>query len=362
MLAARKLEIGSGIPSFRATGQARQKGEAMSVPTHPPNPQGRHVPPRTTDPPDSAQDRRPSGPDAGAAPPPIMDDDEREGQDVPQGKSLEEALGDALGPRSSSRPRLTGRGRRLAVPPETSAPGLTAEQRLLVLDAWRCSGLPAGDFAPLVGLSRHTLYEWKRRFEAEGPAGLQDKPRGSPRGSRLPEVTKRAILMMKQDNPDWGCERISALLMRGPALPAGPQAVARVLHEAGYEMEEAATRPHAPPIHHFERSRPNQMWQTDLFTFVLKRQNRRVYLVAFMDDHSRFLVGYGLHDCPYRKRRYGRLAHTPATSLLAHFQRPKLAAPSKCFLDTIVMRSIGLAPNGPFVWIQATDEVFASHG
>jgi transposase InsO family protein len=35
--------------------------------------------------------------------------------------------------------------------------------------------------------------------------------------------------------------------------------------------------------------------QTDLFTFVLKRQNRRVYLVAFLDDHSRFIVGYGLH-------------------------------------------------------------------
>ena len=108
-------------------------------------------------------------------------------------------------------------------------------------------------------------------------------------------VTKRAILMMKQDNPDWGCERISALLLRGPALPASPQAVAHVLHEAGYETEEVPTHPHAPPIHHFERARPNQLWQTDLFTFVLKRQNRRVYLVAFMDDHSRFLVGYGLH-------------------------------------------------------------------
>jgi hypothetical protein len=33
------------------------------------------------------------------------------------------------------------------------------------------------------------------------------------------------------------------------------------------------------------------MWQTDLFTFVLRRENRRVHLVAFMDDHSRFLVG-----------------------------------------------------------------------
>ena len=28
---------------------------------------------------------------------------------------------------------------------------------------------------------------------------------------------------------------------------------------------------------------------------MLKRQNRRVYLVAFLDDHSRFLTGFGLH-------------------------------------------------------------------
>jgi hypothetical protein len=48
-------------------------------------------------------------------------------------------------------------------------------------------------------------------------------------------------------------------------------------------------------VRSFERAAPNQLWQTDLFTFVLKRQNRRVYLVAFMDDHSRFLTGYGLH-------------------------------------------------------------------
>jgi hypothetical protein len=32
------------------------------------------------------------------------------------------------------------------------------------LDTWRRSGLPAGDFA-LVGLSKHTLYVWKKRFE-----------------------------------------------------------------------------------------------------------------------------------------------------------------------------------------------------
>src|SRR5262245_49481956 len=189
--------------------------------------------------------------------------------------------------------RRARRARRLAKPEETDK--LTGAQRLLLLDTWRRSGLPAGDFAPLVGVSKHTLYAWKHKFETEGPAGLDDKPRGGPTGSRLPEVTKRTILMLKQDNPEWGCERISSMLLRGPALPASPQAVARVLHEAGYELEEVPTHRHPDKIRRFERARPNQLWQTDLFTFVLKRQNRRVYLVAFMDDHSRFLVSYGLH-------------------------------------------------------------------
>jgi transposase InsO family protein len=165
----------------------------------------------------------------------------------------------------------------------------------LLLDTWLRSGLPAADFAALVGVSKHTLYAWKKKFDTEGPGGLLDRPRGGPTGSKLPELTRRTILMLKQANPDRGCQRISDLLARGPALPASPKAVARVLHEAGYELETPPTPRHRDHVRHFERAQPNQLWQTDLFTFVLKRQNRRVYLVAFMDDHSRFLVSYGLH-------------------------------------------------------------------
>jgi transposase InsO family protein len=194
-------------------------------------------------------------------------------------------------------PRPVGRpkGRRLVPPAATKHPALTPQQRLLLLDTWRRSGLPAGDFAALVGLSKHTLYAWKKKFDTDGPAGLLDQPRGGPAGSKLPDLTQRTILMLKQAHPEWGCQRISDLLRRGPALPASPGAVARVLHEAGYELEEVATRPHPDHVRSFERARPNQLWQTDLFTFVLKRQNRRVYLVAFLDDHSRFVVSYGLH-------------------------------------------------------------------
>jgi transposase InsO family protein len=216
-----------------------------------------------------------------------------EGTDVPNDESSPGDPGVDL-----RRLKLMGRskGRRLVKKDLAPvSPALTAQQRLLLLDTWQRSGLPAADFAALVGVSKHTLYVWKKKFDTQGPAGLMDQPKGGPRGSRLPDLTKRTILMLKQANPEWGCQRISDMLVRGPALPASASAVAQVLHEAGYEMEEVPTRPHPDKIRFFERAKPNQLWQTDLFTFVLKRQNRRVFLVAFMDDHSRFMVSYGLH-------------------------------------------------------------------
>src|SRR5438094_6643155 len=99
-----------------------------------------------------------------------------------------------------------GRGRRLVRADDKPAP-LTPQQRLLLLDTWQRSGLPAADFAALVGLTKHTLYAWKKKFDTEGPAGLMDRPRGGPTGSRLNDLTRRTILMLKQTNPDWGCQR-----------------------------------------------------------------------------------------------------------------------------------------------------------
>src|SRR5208283_2346181 len=119
---------------------------------------------------------------------------------------------------------LLGRSRQqqkksLSKPVDPAAAALTPEQRLLILDTWLRSGLPAGDFGAMVGVSKHTLYAWKKRFEQEGPGGLADRPKGGARGSKLSDLTQRTILMLKQANPDWGCQRISDMLVRGPALP-----------------------------------------------------------------------------------------------------------------------------------------------
>jgi transposase InsO family protein len=168
---------------------------------------------------------------------------------------------------------------------------------MLILDIWDRSELSAREIAPLVGLCAHTLYDWKKRFDQNGPAGLADRPRGKPAlGSRLPEPTQRAIQLLKRKHPDWGVDRIQDVLMRGEGFTASTGAIQRVLVEAGYQVETAPTRRHPEPrVQSFERARPNQLWQSDLFTFTLKRENRRLYMVVFLDDHSRFVVGQGVH-------------------------------------------------------------------
>lgn len=166
---------------------------------------------------------------------------------------------------------------------------------MLILDSWMRSKLPANDFASIAGVSPHTLYGWRKRFEEQGPAGLADPQGRRGGGSRLSEPTRRAILMLKESHPDWGEDRIHDVLMRTEGFGASPGAIGRVLAEGGWVVAEQATRPHAPKVNRFERTRPNELWQTDLFTFVLKRENRRVHLVAFLDDYSRFIVGFGLY-------------------------------------------------------------------
>lgn len=172
---------------------------------------------------------------------------------------------------------------------------MTAQQRIVLLDIWQRSGASAEEFGELVGVTGATLYEWRRRFLKDGPLGLMDRPRGVRKGTtRLPEATQRAIVLMKAQHPEWGCDRIHDMLMRCEGYGASPGAILHVLREAGYVTEEVETMPREEAVQRFERARPNQLWQSDLFTFLLKREGRRLWMVAFVDDHSRFVVGYGV--------------------------------------------------------------------
>lgn len=221
---------------------------------------------------------------------PVEGSEGREGSSSAAAHAVDNAAG-AVGSARLTGRRRGGPARRTPLDPE--ALRISPAQRVTLLDVWSRSGLGAPEFATMVGVTAHTLYEWKRRFQKYGPAGVMDRQRGGRVGSRLPEATQRSILLMKAQHPEWGCERIHDMLMRCEGYGASPGAIARVLKEGGYEAEETETSPHPPVVHRFERSRANQLWQSDLFTLLLKRENRRIYLVVFLDDFSRFVVGYG---------------------------------------------------------------------
>jgi transposase InsO family protein len=213
-----------------------------------------------------------------------------------QGFDEEKQVGEVRPESGEDHDDLVRRRREAAIEGAKDRVSHNAAQRLMLLDMAMKSGLPMKEFAELVGVSLHTLYAWKKRYDEGGPAGLMDQPRKHKEAeSRLPELVKKAIVMLKQANPEYGCERISDMLGRSDGYSASPGTVLRVIREAGLEVASPPVPAHGVEPKRFERARPNQLWQTDIFTFLLKRENRRVYMVVFLDDHSRYVVGYGIH-------------------------------------------------------------------
>jgi len=169
-----------------------------------------------------------------------------------------------------------------------------------LLEARSRSDLPWRDFAATVGVPANTLMLWKRRYEEEGPRGLEPRQRGRKRGggtgSRLPEPVQAAIQETKRSFPDFGFRKVRDYLARFLHVKVSEGGVARV-------VKAMDLPPPAPPRRRkrrsaeprrFERAKPGQLWQSDITSYLLGRHHRRVYLTVFLDDHSRYVVSWNL--------------------------------------------------------------------
>jgi transposase InsO family protein len=153
-----------------------------------------------------------------------------------------------------------------------------------------------GEVGRIFGVNKGTLYDWVKRYEEGGLEGLAPARVGAkPKRKSAPAVAKReAVAKLRQEHPEYGTRKISDMLRRFAALGVSETVVRRILHEEGLLLERASQEPaRAHPPRRFERAAPNQLWQSDIFTFLLRR-HERLYLAAFMDDHSRFIVSYAL--------------------------------------------------------------------
>jgi transposase len=142
-----------------------------------------------------------------------------------------------------------------------------------------------------MGVGRSTLSKWVRLYRDQGEVGLRSKParRNRQRPKGAPAV-KTKVVELKWYHPELGIKRISQFLRRVLFLPVSRETVRRTLHEQQL-LKKPRRKPQCnpPQPRFFERSTSNQMWQADVFTFRLGRKN--AYLVGFLDDYSRYIVG-----------------------------------------------------------------------
>jgi transposase InsO family protein len=155
-------------------------------------------------------------------------------------------------------------------------------------------GIPIPLLSKEVGASKDVIRRWTKAYQERGEAGLRYGVIPARSRGKLPEPVREKIVEIKKRDPLFGVKRISHLLKRAFFLSASPETVRRTLRA------ESLIVPSRKKHHHnmtrprfFERSTPNQLWQSDIFTFRLG--GRYAYLIGFIDDYSRYMVGLELY-------------------------------------------------------------------
>jgi transposase InsO family protein len=150
-------------------------------------------------------------------------------------------------------------------------------------------------------ISRQTLYKYRRRFEAEGPAGLVERsrrPRSSP--SRVSVPLEEAIVRLRKELPlECGAQTIAYHLARRGEIPPSVATIHRVLVRRGMVVPQPQKRPKAA-WRRFVWPRPNDAWQIDATAWALA-DGQTVWIMDVLDDHSRVLVAARVDTGPTAK-------------------------------------------------------------
>jgi transposase InsO family protein len=171
------------------------------------------------------------------------------------------------------------------------SPAVAMEVKVLAIEALD-AGLPTKDVAEIVGVAESTLSTWRHQHHEGGVDALCRKASSIAVRHKCTALEER-IVAHRQEHPEHGVRRIRDELRRDKGLAVSAEKVRTVVNDAGVGNPPPTPHRRPPQVRRFERPLPNALWQIDIFTFQLKRMYR-VYLIGIIDDHSRFLVGWGL--------------------------------------------------------------------
>lgn len=162
-----------------------------------------------------------------------------------------------------------------------------------------------------LGISRQTFYKYRRRFAAEGPAGLVERsrrPRRSPNQVSA-ELEDRIVRLRKELPVDNGAQTIAFHLARSAMAERVPSVatIYRVLGRRGMVTAQPEKRPRSS-WHRFEWPRPNDAFQIDATQWVLA-DGSKVWIMDVLDDHSRVLTAARVCSGPTSAAAWDAFAH-----------------------------------------------------
>jgi len=157
------------------------------------------------------------------------------------------------------------------------------------------NGERATDLAREYGVSRKTIYKFRKRLQLHGIEGLRDRSRRPHRLARkLPEQLEQAVLAIKAQHPTWGAKKIRAALPQhypGMPLPAC-STIHKMLLRAGKVRRRPRRRPkgllNERPLQ--QPAAPNELWAADFKGQFQLRNGKPCFPLTVSDVHSRMLL------------------------------------------------------------------------
>ncbi len=192
---------------------------------------------------------------------------------------------------------------------EAADPSLTGRQRGRLVRALANTTHtdPAGR---MVRLTRWTLDRWIADWQRGGFDALVPSPRQSQ--PRTPPEVIELAMALKRENPLRTAGQIRRILLLQLGWSPDERTLQRMFHRTGLSALTVPREVSPASFGRFEAERPNELWTGDALHGP-RIEGRKTYLFAFLDDHSRAIVGH-------------RWGFAEDTVRLAAALRPALAA------------------------------------
>ena len=141
---------------------------------------------------------------------------------------------------------------------------------------------------------RSTFYDWYRRYQEDGYAGLADKRTGPQQfWNRIPESVQEQVVGLALAHPEKSSRQLAWKFTDEQEYFISESSVYRILK--GFDLVQSPAFLMVPAKDKFENptTKVNELWQTD-FTYFKIVDWGWYYLSTVLDDYSRYILAWKL--------------------------------------------------------------------